>query len=255
MLQATVCGVVLGMAFAAATRPNILFMMADQMRWDTLTGANTPNLMQLAARGVRFSNMYSTTPTCTPARSALLTGLRPWYHGMLGYADVAPYYPYEMPREMAAVGYAAASVGKNHYYNADYMPNATSPPPSHGWQQQFLYDGLGNGMTTQEVDTYDDWFAKVSGGEDPLRTGEPLMDWNSWNGAPYVYEEAWHPTAWVGATARAWLANHSTNGGDAPFFLKVGTPTRHADVALSCHHGTWLWECRWFRKPSRMWLA
>ena len=35
------------------------------------------------------SNRYSTTPTCTPARSALLTGQKPWNHGMLGYGSVA----------------------------------------------------------------------------------------------------------------------------------------------------------------------
>ena len=129
---------------------------------------------------------------------------------------------------MAAAGYASASVGKNHYYNAAYMPNATSPPPSHGWPQQFLYDGLGNGMTQQEVDTYDRWFHTISGGQDPLKTGEPLMDWNSWNGAPYVYNESWHPTAWVGETARAWLANHSAHGNGSPFFLKVSFHRPHS---------------------------
>lgn len=147
---------------------------------------------------------------------------------MLGYADVAPYYPYEMPREMAAAGYAAASIGKNHYYNQAWMPNATTPPPTHGWPQQWLYDGLGDGETSQEVDTYDRWFAAVSGGQDPLATGKPDMDWNSWRGAPYVYEEDWHPTAWVGSTARTWLANYSASGSEKPFFLKVSFHRPHS---------------------------
>lgn len=81
-------------AFTAQTPPNILFMMADQMRADALSCAGnaaikTPNLDKLASEGVRFANAFSSTPSCTPARAAILTGLSPWYHGMLGYGVVA----------------------------------------------------------------------------------------------------------------------------------------------------------------------
>ena len=93
----------------ADSRPNILFLMTDQVtksavfemrlvfnvfvpqhRFNVLgaagnTGVHTPNLDWLASEGVRFENAYSSTPICTPARAALLTGLSPWYHGMLGY--------------------------------------------------------------------------------------------------------------------------------------------------------------------------
>ena len=219
---------------ASAGRPaNILFLMADQMRWDTLGEAYTPNLAALARRGLTMRNAYTATPSCTPARSALLTGLSPWYNGMLGYGDVAVRYAFEMPREMAALGYDAVSVGKNHYYNAAAMPNNTVPPPSHGWASQLLYDGLGSGREQGdpggEFDTYDAWFRDATGGEDPLATGKPLMDWNSWNAHSYVYDEALHPTAWVGAQSRAFLANVSAQGpGAAPFFLKVSFHRPHS---------------------------
>ena len=63
--------------------------MTDQHRGDCLGCAGneiikTPNLDSLAADGVLFANAYSSTPSCTPARSAILTGLAPWHHGMLG---------------------------------------------------------------------------------------------------------------------------------------------------------------------------
>ena len=75
-------------AGARPSRPNILLLMADQWRADCLGAAgnrviHTSNLDQLAASGVRFTNAYSATPTCTPARAGLLTGMAPWNHGML----------------------------------------------------------------------------------------------------------------------------------------------------------------------------
>jgi arylsulfatase A-like enzyme len=213
--------------------PNILFLMADQFRADLLSPELTPSIYELSQRGASFRT-YSSTPTCTPARSALLTGLSPWYHGMLGYGDVAPAWPYEMPRAMSALGYRTASIGKNHYYNPAVMANASSAPPSHGWAEEFLYDGLGSGMdpgapaSDGEFDTYDAWFAKTTGGEDPLATGKPHMDWNSWRGAPYVYDEALHPTAWVGRTAVDWLQAYARNASAAPFFLKVSFHRPHS---------------------------
>src|SRR5262245_27660824 len=67
---------------AAAARPNILFLMADQFRADALgasgnTWVRTPSLDRLAAGGVRFSNAYTPQALCTPARASLMTGVYP----------------------------------------------------------------------------------------------------------------------------------------------------------------------------------
>src|SRR5437762_12840208 len=83
-----------GAATAVPRRPHILFLMADQHRGDCL-GADgnraiqTPNLDRLAAEGARFCRAYSSTPSCPPARTALLTGQSPWRHGLLGYGRIA----------------------------------------------------------------------------------------------------------------------------------------------------------------------
>lgn len=224
-------------AAAAPARPNVLLLMADQLRPDAITPGGTPNLWRLINQaGLKLDALYSTTPTCTPARSALLTGLSPWYHGMLGYGSVAAAYPVEMPRTFSAAGYATAVFGKNHFWNPDI--NGSTPmtlPPSHGWQTQQLYDGLGNGLPntsgTQEFDNYDSFFDVVCPGCDPLATGNGTMDWNSWLGAPYVYPEDWHPTAWVGRGAAAWLRSFSASGNASagvPFFLKVSFHRPHS---------------------------
>lgn len=58
--------------------PNILLILSDQQRWDTLGMLNpaikTPNLDRLAASGILFERAYPPTPVCLPCRAALLTG-------------------------------------------------------------------------------------------------------------------------------------------------------------------------------------
>src|SRR5688572_29998532 len=60
-------------------RPNILFILVDDMRWDEMGVVGhpfieTPNMDRLAREGVRFANAFATTPLCSPSRASLLTG-------------------------------------------------------------------------------------------------------------------------------------------------------------------------------------
>lgn len=65
---------------------NVLFIMADQLRWDHLSCAGhpylkTPNIDALARRGVRFSQAYVTSGVCGPSRMSYYTGRYPISHG------------------------------------------------------------------------------------------------------------------------------------------------------------------------------
>lgn len=65
---------------------NVLFIMADQLRWDHLSCSGhpylqTPNLDALARRGVRFSNAFVTSGVCGPSRMSFYTGRYPISHG------------------------------------------------------------------------------------------------------------------------------------------------------------------------------
>ncbi|MFP6671828.1 MAG: sulfatase-like hydrolase/transferase, partial [Pirellulaceae bacterium] len=68
------------LAWAAAKRPNIIFFLSDDHRWDRLGCAGhpflkTPTMDRLAANGARFSNMFVTTSICAASRATILTGM------------------------------------------------------------------------------------------------------------------------------------------------------------------------------------
>lgn len=65
------------------SRPNILFLMCDQFRFDCIAALgngliSTPNLDRLVNRGISFTNAYSTCPVCVPARYTVRTGCEPY---------------------------------------------------------------------------------------------------------------------------------------------------------------------------------
>ncbi|WP_051389125.1 sulfatase-like hydrolase/transferase [Arthrobacter sp. 35W] len=107
-------------------RQNILFLMTDQQRIDTLgcygnTAGHTPHLDALAARGTTFDRAYTPTAICTPARASLLTGLQPFEHGLLANYEWNSGHREELPDgvptfsgALAGQGYRLGHVGKWH---------------------------------------------------------------------------------------------------------------------------------------------
>ena len=72
----------------AAERPNVVFIVADDLGWSdttlygTTTLYQTPNIERLAKRGMTFTRGYAVSPLCSPTRTSLLTGLHPARHGI-----------------------------------------------------------------------------------------------------------------------------------------------------------------------------
>lgn len=106
--------------------PNILFLLTDQQRIDTLSSyggefCRTPHLDALARESVQFDRAYCVTPVCTPARASLQTGLYPSRHGMqnnIYYPGCVVHELADSPRllsrQLARAGYAAGFTGKWH---------------------------------------------------------------------------------------------------------------------------------------------
>jgi len=106
---------------ALPARPNILWLMTDEQRADSLgymgtPWACTPHLDQLATTGMRFVNAYTPGPVCVPARACLLTGRAASSIGVLNNHHVlALDDPQFLTWRMAAAGYQVATFGKQHY--------------------------------------------------------------------------------------------------------------------------------------------
>lgn len=106
----------------AADRPNVLFIMCDQLRWDAISPngnavVQTPNIERLVREGVNFTNAYSACPVCVPARTSILTGMPIYRTGILSNRHVTERPPEGMQtfdQLLAKAGYSCEYYGKWH---------------------------------------------------------------------------------------------------------------------------------------------
>ncbi len=198
-------------------QPNILYLMADQHRGDCLGCVGnkiikTPHLDSIAKDGIVFTNAYSSTPSCTPARSAILTGMSPWHHGMLGYGRVADKYPFELPQAIRDAGYYLLGIGKMHWY----------PQRKLRGYHNTLLDESGRSETPGFVSDYRIWFKKQAPDLNPDATG---IGWNDYRAKTYALPERLHPTKWTGDRAVDFIEKYKDS---KPFLLKVSFARPHS---------------------------
>ncbi|MEK3888596.1 arylsulfatase [Bacillus sp. FSL K6-3431] len=212
-------------------KPNIVLMVVDQMRGDCMSildhpVVDTPNIDQLARNGVLFSNAYSATPTCVPARAALLTGMSQAANGRVGYEDKVLWnYTHTLPGELTKAGYHTQAVGKMHVY-----------PPRNlcGFHHVVLHDGylFYNRYKHQQPETesfnysgddYLPWLKQQAGVQVDLN--DLGLDCNASTVArPWHLPEALHPTNWVVSESIDFLRRRDTT---KPFFLKMSFVRPH----------------------------
>lgn len=137
-------------ARVAAERPNVVFILADDLDKQLLAShlSDYPNIRALAARGVTFKNAFVTNALCCPSRSTILTGLYAHNHGIMtntaadgGASAFRPLEPRALPVWLHNAGYSTGYVGK---YLNEY--DGTYVPP--GWDKWHGID-TGAGPATQ----------------------------------------------------------------------------------------------------------
>lgn len=165
LLVACLAGLVVPAALRAAPaapRPNVLFILADDLGWGDVgfhgSEIKTPNIDRLAAAGTRLEQFY-VQPVCSPTRAAFMTGRYPIRYG-LHIGVVRPWAQYGLPLEERTLpqalqesGYVTAITGKWHlgHFEPSYLPTRR------GFTHQYGHYNGALDYNTHERDGGFDW--------------------------------------------------------------------------------------------------
>ena len=202
---------------ASDDRPSILLITTDQQRADCLgieghPVMQTPTMNALASSHGRFTNAYSTCPSCVPARRSLMSGQAPVNTGLVGYKDGVEWEapPPLLPQVLRDHGYQTALIGRSMHL---------SPPRKrYGFEHQ-VYTG-------DPHNEYGDLLRQHNAPDefDYHSTGPTHNDWMA---RPWPLEEHLHPTNYTVTEALKWLKHRDPT---APFFLTVQFLAPHAPL-------------------------
>jgi arylsulfatase A-like enzyme len=156
-----------GSVTQAATRPNVLIIIADDMGYTDLGSFGgeiaTPNLDKLAMQGVRFSNFH-VMPACSPTRAALFTGVDPHLAGVGNmYEELSPNqkgqpgYEGHLNERVVSVATLLGDHGYRTYLSGKWHL-ANSPgqgPGSQGFQHSFALNSGGASHFADMLPAYD----------------------------------------------------------------------------------------------------
>jgi arylsulfatase len=205
----------------AASRPNILLIMSDDMGFSDLgcygSEIQTPTLDALAAKGVRFSQFYNTA-RCCPTRASLLTGLHPHQAGM-GHMTAdrgLPGYRGELNRQCVTIaevlragGYRTYMSGKWHLSrNAKADSDQSTWPVQRGFEK--FYGTIAGGGSFYDPTTL-------------CRQNTFITPQND----PDYQPETFYYTDAISDNAVKFLAAHAREHADEPFFLYVAYTAAH----------------------------
>jgi len=232
------------------TRPNILFITADQHRADCLgiegRKVKTPHLDQLAREGTRFSNAITPCVICQPARASILTGQLPRTHGVHDNGIDLP--PETGARgfagALAAAGYDTAYFGKAHF-STYHTFEPTGTPECVKSSAQYADDWYGPYMGFDHVEMmllghnyflpeepphgqhYERWFFADGRGHE--KNAAYQRNGRDTKGAAQTHHSmlpvAWHNSTWTADRAISWIQGRPDDAD--PFCAWVSFPDPH----------------------------
>jgi arylsulfatase A-like enzyme len=213
---------------ADAVHPNVLLIFVDNVGYGDLgcfgnRAVKTPNIDQLAAQGVRCTQWYTASPSCTPSRGAVLTGRHPERNGLNwqlsakqnieGYG--LPLGERIIPQYLKPLGYATAAFGK---WNLGFGPGAR--PTERGFDE-FLGHASGN------IGYYNHLYAKQNDmrrGTEPVDvSGQYSTDLFADAAIDFVRRKKDHPWfVYLPFNAAHFVSGQNTGPGETPWWQVPG---------------------------------
>jgi arylsulfatase len=202
-----------------AERPDIIFIITDQQRYDTIAAlggghVDTPNLDRLVRRGVSFSNCQITAPSCVPSRASLFSGYYPHTTGV--FANGQP-WSRTWVEQLQQAGYRTVNFGKMHT-----IPY-TAPA---GFSERYVVENKDRYMEGRWF--FDEW-DKALAAHGLVKQQRELYrkrdDYKERLGAfEWELPEALHSDVYVSHMAQWWI---KTRPLEEPLFLQIGFPGPH----------------------------
>ncbi|MFW6174958.1 MAG: sulfatase [Chloroflexota bacterium] len=205
------------------SRPNVLFIMSDQMKASAShvygnPDCRTPSMERLATEGVLFRNAFTPHPLCVPARTAVMASRYPHQLGTRRNETLMPSGVNHAFRVWKNEGYRTGLIGKNHCFE---QPDDLE-----------LFDvrcEIGHrGLPDNPEATGMEWARPV----EAIRAAHAIRRNMPWHSPRVSYAVTDHPeedriTSVVTAQTERFLERHAQSGGDAPFALWVSYPDPH----------------------------
>lgn len=204
---------------AAPKRPNIIFILTDDQRYDAIgfldPTLQTPNMDRLAKQGVHFPNAFVTTALCSPSRASIMTGRYMRNHGIadnnIKFRPGTRFFS----QDLQAAGYATAFLGKWHM-------GGHSAAPQPGFDHWISFAGQGN-------------YLPDDGKGGPRH--KLNIDGKTVEQRGYITDE-------LNQFAVDWIRKQGT---EKPFFLYLSHKAVHSDFIPADRH-----KDRYIGKPIRM---
>jgi arylsulfatase A-like enzyme len=200
-------------AAGSDNRPNIIFILTDDQRYDELGFMNpileTPNMDRLAAEGVHFENAFVTTSLCSPSRASILTGQYMHNHGVVDNNKPPRDGTVFFPQYLQQAGYETAYVGKWHMgESASSSVKLDDPQP--GFDHWVSFAGQG------------EYYPVVKNG----KTNQLNVNGRQVDQKGYITDE-------LTDYAMDWLANRDD---EKPFFMYLSHKAVHANFSPAERH-------------------
>ncbi len=202
-----------------ASPPNIIFIITDQQRYDTIASlgyphVDTPHLDRLVQEGVHFTQCHVTAASCAPARASLFKGYYPHTTGILRNADS---WRRSWIERLNDAGYHCTNIGKMHTWPFEtelgFHERYVVENKDRYLEGRYYFDEWDKalrfrGLVKQQREHY----RKRADYRDALGA----FDWE-------LAEDA-HPDVFVGDLARWWIDSYPRS---EPLFLQIGFPGPH----------------------------